>query len=47
MSSHHVLHLYGLGLLKKDLDLKISTLSNPAMQMPMGGMHMAMPNTCR
>ena len=35
---------YGLGLLKKDLDLKISTLGNPAMQMPMGGMHMAMPN---
>ena len=35
---------YGLGLLKKDLDLKISTLGNPAMQMPMGGMHMSMPN---
>ena len=35
---------YGLTLLKKDLDLKISTLGNPAMQMPMGGMHMAMPN---
>jgi len=35
---------YGLQLLKKDLDLKISTLGNPAMQMPMGGMHMAMPN---
>lgn len=35
---------YGLQLLKKDLDLKISTLGNPAMQMPMGGLHMAMPN---
>ena len=35
---------YGLTLLKKDLDLKISTLGNPAMQMPMMGMHMAMPN---
>lgn len=35
---------YGLGLLKKDLNLKVSTLGNPAMEMPMGGMHMAMPN---
>lgn len=35
---------YGLGLLKKNLDLKISTLGNPAMEMPMMGMHMAMPN---
>ena len=35
---------YGLGLLRKDLDLKISTLGNPAMQMPMMGMHVAMPN---
>jgi len=35
---------YGLTLLKKDLDLKISTLGNPAMQMPMMGMHMSMPN---
>ncbi|RME14797.1 MAG: peroxiredoxin family protein [Alphaproteobacteria bacterium] len=35
---------YGLSLLKKDLDLKVSTLGNPAMQMPMGGMHMSMPN---
>jgi len=35
---------YGLQLLKKDLDLKISTLGNPGMQMPMGGMHMSMPN---
>ena len=35
---------YGLTLLKKDLNLKISTLGNPAMEMPMMGMHMAMPN---
>ncbi|MDR3473491.1 MAG: DsrE/DsrF/DrsH-like family protein [Devosia sp.] len=35
---------YGLTLLRKDLDLKITTLGNPAMQMPMMGMHMAMPN---
>jgi peroxiredoxin family protein len=35
---------YGLGLLKKDLNLKVSTLGNPAMEMPMMGMHMAMPN---
>jgi peroxiredoxin family protein len=35
---------YGLSLLKKDLNLKISTLGNPAMEMPMMGMHMAMPN---
>lgn len=35
---------YGLGLLKKDLDLKISTLGNPAMEMPVMGMHMVMPN---
>jgi len=36
---------YGLQLLKKDLDhLKISTLGNPAMEMPMMGMHMALPN---
>ncbi len=35
---------YGLALLKKDLKLKVSTLGNPAMEMPMGGMHMAMPN---
>ena len=35
---------YGLGLLRKDLNLKVSTLGNPAMEMPMGGMHMAMPN---
>jgi peroxiredoxin family protein len=35
---------YGLTLLKKKLKLKISTLGNPAMQMPMFGMHMGMPN---
>ncbi len=35
---------YGLTLLKKKLDLKISTLGNPAMEMPMMGMHMGMPN---
>jgi peroxiredoxin family protein len=35
---------YGLTLLKKDLDLGISTLGNPAMAMPMMGMHMKMPN---
>ena len=36
---------YGLQLLKKNLDhLQISTLGNPAMQMPMMGMHMTMPN---
>lgn len=35
---------YGLGLLKKKLDLGITTLGNPAMAMPMMGMHMVMPN---
>ncbi len=35
---------YGLTLLKKDLDLKFTTLGNPAMEMPMMGGHMAMPN---
>ena len=36
---------YGLQLLKKDLDhLQISTLGNPAMEMPMMGLHMTMPN---
>jgi peroxiredoxin family protein len=35
---------YGLGLLKKKLDLKVTTLGNEAMEMPMMGMHMAMPN---
>ncbi|CAA7624826.1 conserved hypothetical protein [Magnetospirillum sp. LM-5] len=35
---------YGLTLLKKKLDLKVTTLGNEAMEMPMMGMHMAMPN---
>ena len=35
---------YGLNLLMKDLDLQISSLGNPAMKMPMMGMHMGMPN---
>jgi peroxiredoxin family protein len=35
---------YGLPLLLKKLDLQLSTLGNPAMKMPMFGMHMAMPN---
>ncbi len=35
---------YGLGLLKKKLDLEVSPLGNPAMKMPMMGMHMGMPN---
>ena len=35
---------YGLTLLKKDLNLKVTTLGNAAMEMPMMGGHMAMPN---
>ena len=35
---------YGLTLLMKDLDLQVSSLGNPAMKMPMMGMHMGMPN---
>lgn len=35
---------YGLTLLKKKLDLGITTLGNPAMQMPMFGAHIGMPN---
>jgi peroxiredoxin family protein len=35
---------YGLTLLKKKLDLKVTTLGNPAMEMPMMGIHMGMPN---
>jgi peroxiredoxin family protein len=35
---------YGLTLLKKKLDLGITTVGNPAMQMPMFGMHIGMPN---
>lgn len=35
---------YGLPLLLKKLDLQVSALGNPAMKMPMMGMHMGMPN---
>jgi peroxiredoxin family protein len=35
---------YGLTLLKKKLDLSVSTLGNPAMAMPMFGLHIGMPN---
>ena len=35
---------YGLPLLKKDLNLKLTTLGNAAMEMPMMGTHIAMPN---
>jgi len=35
---------YGLTLLKKKLDLSVSTLGNPAMAMPMFGLHISMPN---
>lgn len=35
---------YGLPLLKKKLDLRMTTLGNPAMEMPMMGGHMRMPN---
>ncbi len=35
---------YGLPLLLKKLDLQMTTLGNPAMKMPMAGMHMTMPN---
>ncbi|GIL00170.1 MAG: NADH dehydrogenase [Alphaproteobacteria bacterium] len=35
---------YGLTLLKKKLDLQVTTLGNPAMAMPMFGMHVGMPN---
>ena len=35
---------YGLVLMKKDLNLKFTPLGNPAMEMPMMGGHMAMPN---
>ncbi len=35
---------YGLPLLLKKLDLEMSPLGNPAMKMPMAGMHMGMPN---
>ncbi|MCP4072242.1 MAG: peroxiredoxin family protein [Hyphomicrobiales bacterium] len=35
---------YGLPLLNKKLNLKVNPLGNSAMEMPMMGMHMAMPN---
>ncbi|MHA1548519.1 MAG: sulfur carrier protein DsrE2 [Alphaproteobacteria bacterium] len=35
---------YGLSLLKKDLKLSMTTLGNTAMEMPMMGMHIGMPN---
>ncbi len=35
---------YGLSILKKKLDLKVTTLGNAGMVMPMMGGHMAMPN---
>jgi len=35
---------YGLPLLLKDMNLKLSSLGNPAMKMPMMGGHMGMPN---
>jgi peroxiredoxin family protein len=35
---------YGLPLLKKNLNMKFTPLGNPAMEMPMMGGHMAMPN---
>lgn len=35
---------YGLSLLKKKLDLSVTTLGNSAMEMPMFGSHMKMPN---
>ncbi|MDQ2089367.1 sulfur carrier protein DsrE2 [Marimonas arenosa] len=35
---------YGLPLLKKKLDLKFTPLGNAAMEMPMMGTHIAMPN---
>ena len=35
---------YGLALLKRDLKLTLNPLGNTAMEMPMAGGHMAMPN---
>jgi len=35
---------YGLGLLLKKLDLEVTSLGNPAMKMPMMGLHVPMPN---
>ena len=35
---------YGLPLLLRKLDLQLSPLGNPAMKMPLAGLHMGMPN---
>ena len=35
---------YGLPLLSKKLDLQVTAAGNPAMKMPMMGMHMGLPN---
>ena len=35
---------YGLSVLKKDLNLQVTPLGNAAMEMPMAGGHMVMPN---
>ena len=35
---------YGLEILKKKLDLQVTALGNAAMKMPLGGIHMTMPN---
>ena len=35
---------YGLPLLLKDLKLQVTAAGNPAMKMPMGGVHMGLPN---
>ena len=35
---------YGLPLLLKDLKLQVTAAGNTAMKMPMGGMHMGLPN---
>lgn len=35
---------YGLTLCKRELNLKVTTLGNAAMEMPMMGVHLAMPN---
>ncbi len=35
---------YGLPLLLKKLDLQLTAAGNPAMKMPMMGMHMGLPN---
>ncbi|MBT4044968.1 MAG: peroxiredoxin family protein [Rhodospirillaceae bacterium] len=35
---------YGLGLLQKEMDLQVTSLGNPAMKMPMAGMHVGLPN---